>query len=113
MNQGELFDAVMRANGVPEALQELRYSSVVEVIDEVIAVNPAATVADVRQSAATRRAAVGAQLDEAEARKERAVCQHCQVAIVRSVRTVTPASRATRPAVRCSSTSPTIRHDVT
>jgi len=83
MDRDELFDAVMRVNGVPEALQELRYSSAVEVIDEVIAVNPAATVADIRQYAATRRAAVEAQIDEAEARKERAVCQHCQVAIVR------------------------------
>jgi hypothetical protein len=72
----------MRANGVPEALRELRYSSVVEVIDEVIAVNPAATVADVRQYAAARRAAAEAQLEEAEARIERAVCQHCQIEIV-------------------------------
>ena len=83
MDRDELFDAVMRANGVPEALQELRYSSVVEVIDEVTAVNPAATVADIRQYAAARRATAEAQLEEAEARKERAVCQHCQVEIVR------------------------------
>jgi hypothetical protein len=83
MDHEEVFDAAMRSNRVPMALQALRYGSVVEVIDEVIAFNPAATVADVRQYAATRSAAAEAQLEEADARIERAACQHCEVDIVR------------------------------
>lgn len=83
MEHDEVFDAPMQANGVADALRALRYSSVVEVIDEVIEFNPAATVADVRQYAASRSTAAHVQLKEAEARIERAVCQHCDVNIVR------------------------------
>jgi hypothetical protein len=83
MDEDEVFDALMQVNGIPEALHALRYSSVVEVIDEVIAFNPAATVADVRQYAATRSTAAEGQLKEADARIERALCQHCEVDIVR------------------------------
>jgi len=83
MEEDEIFDALMQANGVSDALQALRYSSVVEVIDEVLAFNPAATVADVRQYAATKSKAAEVQLKEAEARIERAACQHCGVEIVR------------------------------
>jgi hypothetical protein len=73
----------METNGIFDALQALKYSSAVEVIDEVLAFNPAATVADVRQYAATKRKAAEAQLEEGEVRIELAVCQHCGVEIVR------------------------------
>jgi hypothetical protein len=83
MKENEIFDALMEKNGVSDALQALRYGSVVEVIDEVLASNPDATVADLRQYAATKRKAAEVQLEEQEARIERALCQHCGVEIVR------------------------------
>jgi len=73
----------METDGTFDALQMLKYSNTVEVIDEVLASNPAATVADVRQYAAIKGKAAETQLKEAEARIERAVCQHCGVEIVR------------------------------
>lgn len=73
----------METDGIFGALQTLKYSNAVEVIDEVLASNPAATVADVRQYASVRRKAAETQLKEAEAQVERAVCQHCGVQIVR------------------------------
>src|ERR1700740_3257093 len=82
MEENEIFDALMDKNGVSDALQALRYSSVVEVIDEVLAFNPHATVADLRQYAATKRKAAELKLEEQEARIERGVCQRCGVEIV-------------------------------
>jgi hypothetical protein len=73
----------MEMDGVFDTLQTLKYCNAVEVIDEVLAFNPAATVADVRQFASVRREAAEKQLEEAEARIERAVCRHCEVEIVR------------------------------
>jgi hypothetical protein len=73
----------METDGIFDALQTLKYSNAVEVIDEVLAFNPAASVADIRQYASTRRKAAEMQLKEAEAGIERAVCQHCGVEIVR------------------------------
>lgn len=73
----------METDATFDALQMLKYSNTVEVIDEVLASNPAATVADVRQYASIKGKAAETQLKEAEARIERAVCQHCGVEIVR------------------------------
>jgi hypothetical protein len=73
----------MGTDGFFDALQALKYSNAVEVIDEVLAFNPAATVADVRQYAAIRRKTAETHLEEAEARIERAACRHCGVEIVR------------------------------
>lgn len=39
----------MWAKGISDALQAMKHSNAVEVIDEALARNPAATVADVRQ----------------------------------------------------------------
>lgn len=73
----------METDGIFGALQTLRYSNAVEVIDEVLASDPAATVADIRQYACIKRKAAEVQLKEAEARIERAICKHCGVEIVR------------------------------
>lgn len=73
----------MGIDGTFDALQLLKYSNAVEVIDEVLAFNPAATAADVRQYASVKREGAETQLEEAEARIERAVCRHCGVEIVR------------------------------
>ena len=72
----------METDGTFDALQMLKYGNAVEVIDEVLTSNPAATVADVRQYASIKGKAAETQLKEAEARIERAVCQHCGVEIV-------------------------------
>jgi len=73
----------METDGIFDALQALKYSNAVEVIDEVLAFNPAATVADVRQYASINRKSAEMQLEEAEARIERAVCRHCGTEIFR------------------------------
>jgi hypothetical protein len=73
----------VETNGIFDALQGLKYSNAVEVIDEVLTFNPAATVADVRQYASIKRKSAEIQLEEAEARIERAVCRHCGIEIVR------------------------------
>jgi hypothetical protein len=73
----------MDTDGIFDALQTLKYINAVEVIDEVLAFNPTASVADIRQYASTRRKAAEMQLKEEEAGIERAACQHCGVQIVR------------------------------
>jgi len=73
----------MERHGIFDALQLLKYSNAVEVIDEVLKLNPAATVNEVRQYASVKKQAAEAQVEEAEARIERAVCKHCGVEIVR------------------------------
>ena len=73
----------METNGIFDALQALKYSNAVLVIDEVLKFNPAATVADVRQYASIKRKAAEMQLKEAEAQIERGVCRHCGIEIVR------------------------------
>jgi hypothetical protein len=78
-----LYLADMATDGIFDALQALRYSNAVEVIDEVLAFDPAATVADVRQYASIRERTAKIQLNEAEGRRERAVCQHCGIEIFR------------------------------
>ena len=45
----------MWAKGISDALQAMKHSNAVEVIDEALARNPAATVADVRQYASERQ----------------------------------------------------------
>jgi len=72
----------METGGLFDALRTLKYSNAVEVIDEVLAFNPAASVADIRKYASIKREAAEMQLKEAEARIERAVCRHCEVEIV-------------------------------
>jgi hypothetical protein len=72
----------MAMDEVFEALQLLRYSSAVEVIDEALKLNPAATVIEVRQYADVKRLAAEAEVEKTEAQVERAVCRHCDVAIV-------------------------------
>jgi hypothetical protein len=73
----------MDAEGTFDALRMLKYSNAIEVIDEVLKFNPAATVNDIRRYASVKRQAAETQLEEAEARVERAVCRHCKVEIVR------------------------------
>src|ERR1700761_526053 len=63
-------------DGLPDVLQLMKYSSAVDVIDEALALNPAATLADVRQDAFSKRKEAEAQAREAEARIKRAVCRH-------------------------------------
>ena len=78
-----LYLSDMEADGIFDATQALKYSSTVEVIDEVLAANPAATVADIRQYAAVQGKLAETQLTEADARMERAVYRHCEIEIVR------------------------------
>lgn len=73
----------MGIDGISDALETLKYANAVEVIDEVLASNPAATVADAREYATAKRQAAQTLLQEAGARIERAVCRHCGVEIVR------------------------------
>lgn len=73
----------MEIKGISDALQALKYSNAVEVIDEVLARNPDATVADVRQYASARQSAAEKLLDEEQARIERSVCRHCGAEIVK------------------------------
>ena len=65
-------------DGLSDALQAMKYSSAADVVDEVLALNPTATVADVRQYAVSKREAVGVRLAEAEAQT---MCRHCGVEI--------------------------------
>lgn len=73
----------MGMTGFGSALTALKYSSAVEVIDEVLASNPTATLADVRQYASAKTEAAQSQLAAEEALIERAVCRYCDVEIVR------------------------------
>lgn len=73
----------METKGTFGALQLLKYSNAGEVIDELLASNPAATVVDVRNYASTQRRAAEELLEKEEARIERAVCRHCSVEIVK------------------------------
>ena len=73
----------MEIKGISSALRALKYSNAVEVIDEVLARNPAASLADVRQYASTRQSAAEKLLEEEEARIERAACRHCGIEIVK------------------------------
>lgn len=73
----------MEMDGTFDVLQLMKYGSAVEVIDEVLKSNPAATVSEVRQYASRRRQAAEAQVEGAEARIERGVCRYCEVEIVR------------------------------
>jgi hypothetical protein len=68
-------------DGLSDALQLMKYSSAVDVIDEALALNPAATMPDVRQYAFSKRKEAEAQVRETEARIKRAVCRHCGVEI--------------------------------
>ena len=72
----------MEIKGTFGALQLLKYSNAVEVIDELLASNPAATLADVRNYASTQRRAAEKLVEDEEARTERAVCRHCGIEIV-------------------------------
>lgn len=74
----------MEAKVIIETLQAMKYSNAVEVIDEVLATNPAATVGDVRQHASAQKIVAETLLRQAEAQIERAVCRHCDVEIVRN-----------------------------
>lgn len=82
MKSSLLYWPGMGTGGIFDALQALKYSNAVEVIDEVLASNPAATVADVRQYASAKGQMVDRRIQEAEARIERALCGHCGVEIV-------------------------------
>jgi hypothetical protein len=73
----------MRMDGVFDALGALKYGNAVEVIDEFVTGNPAATVADVRAYASARQARADQVLAEQDARVERAACRHCGVEIVK------------------------------
>jgi hypothetical protein len=73
----------MELKGISGALQALRYSNAVEVIDEVLEGDPTATVADIRQYAFTRQSMAERLLEEEEARVERAACRHCGIEIVK------------------------------
>jgi hypothetical protein len=64
-----------------EVMQMLKYANAVEIIDEVLALNPAATVADIRRYASDKKKLAETQLAAAEARIERAVCRHCATEI--------------------------------
>ena len=73
----------MSTKGISGVLLALKYSNAVEVIDEAVARNPAATVADVRQYASERQSAAERLLEQQEAQIERAACRHCGVEIVK------------------------------
>ena len=73
----------MWTKGISDALQALKYSNAIEVIDEVLVRNPAATVADVRRYASDRQMAAERLLEQQEAQIERAVCRYCDVEIVK------------------------------
>jgi len=73
----------MWIQGISGALLALKYSNAVEVIDEAVARNPAATVADVRQYASERQSTAERLLEQQEAQIERAACRHCGVEIVK------------------------------
>jgi hypothetical protein len=73
----------METNGIFDAVQLLKYSNAVEVIDEVLTFNPAATVTEVRQYASVKKQLAESQVEETEARIARSVCRHCEVEIVR------------------------------
>jgi hypothetical protein len=73
----------MELDGIFDALQTLKYSNAIEVIDEVLAGNPTATVTDVRLYASMQKRAAETLLNEAEAQIERAVCRHCSQEIVK------------------------------
>ena len=74
----------MEAARFTEAMQTLKYANAVEVIDEVLALNPDATVSDIRRYASDKKLLAETQLMAAEARIERAVCRHCEVEITRA-----------------------------
>ena len=70
-------------DGIFDALQMLKYSNAVEVIDEVLASNPAATASDARLYASAQKKAAETQLKKVETRIERTGCRHCGMEIVR------------------------------
>jgi hypothetical protein len=73
----------METDGIFDAPQTVKYRHAVEVIDEVLKSNPAATAIEIRQYASAGRHAVPGQAELAEARTERGTCRHCEVAVVR------------------------------
>lgn len=83
-----------------EALQTLKYANAVGVIDEVLALNPVATVADIRQYASDKKKSAEAQLMAAEARIERAVCRHCEMRLA-ALRLVRGTRTPRRPGPSC------------
>jgi hypothetical protein len=72
----------MAVNDISGPLMALKYSGAVEVIDEVTASNPDASVADVREYVVERLRVAQAMVAEEEATIQRGVCRHCGVKIV-------------------------------
>ena len=82
----------METDGIFGAPHLVKYRDAVEVIDEVLKLNPAATAREIRQHASVKCQAeqtLAEGADRAEgaeggaARSERGTCRHCGVAIVR------------------------------
>lgn len=72
----------MAVNDLSSSLMAMKYSGAIEVINEVIASNPGASVTDVREYATEQLQVAQALMAEEEAQVERGVCRHCGVKIV-------------------------------
>jgi len=67
----------MAMSDLDDAVMATKYGSAVEVLDEVLASNPTASLADVRKYASDLMQLAQARLAEVEVQIERGVCRHC------------------------------------